>query len=226
VQYNGHSIHVSGWARRFHFNVDQLATRISNLSGGEQARVVIANLTLLPADILLLDEPTNDLDIPSLEVLEQALLEFSGSIVLVTHDRFLLERISTEYLALDGRGQGRRFVSIEQWAAASMKSEQAQQAGPSKPSMPASTQNASAQNATGKPTKLSYKLQLEYDSMEESILAAEERAEKLEQEAGEPGLVADHVRAAAVYSKLKDAQARVAELYARWSELESMQGGR
>ena len=121
VQYNGQSVHVSGWARRFLFDPDQLSTRISNLSGGEQARVLIANLTLLKADVLLLDEPTNDLDIPSLEVLEQSLMSFSGAIVLVTHDRFLLERISTEYLALNDRGDAKWFASIEQWNAATMK---------------------------------------------------------------------------------------------------------
>lgn len=219
VQYNGQSVHVSGWARRFLFDPDQLSTRISNLSGGEQARVLIANLTLLKADVLLLDEPTNDLDIPSLEVLEQSLMSFSGAIVLVTHDRFLLERISTEYLALNDRGDAKWFASIEQWNIATMK-EKPSPVETAKPS-PSTTKTPSQP----KPGKLSYKFQLEYEGMEESILDAEASLERLEAEAADPTLTTDHKRAATVYSKLKDGQARVAELYARWSELETMRGG-
>lgn len=225
VHYHGQSMHVSGWARRFLFDTDQLSTRVENLSGGEQARVLIANLTLLPADLLLLDEPTNDLDIPSLEVLEEALLEFTGAIVLVTHDRFLLERIATEYLALDGRGEARRFASIEQWNASEQKRAQEdadnlRSASPA-PAAPAADRG----NASSKPGKLSYKLQLEYDRMEESIMQAEAAAEQLEKEAADPGLVADHQRAAQIYTKLRDAQKRVSDLYARWSELDELRAG-
>jgi len=216
VNYHGQSIHVSGWARRFLFDTDQLSTRMSNLSGGEQARVLIANLTLLPADVLLLDEPTNDLDIPSLEVLEQSLLEFTGATVLVTHDRFLLERVSTEYLALDDQGQAKRFASIEQWNSARAKSEPVQDSKDRPSSSPTKPQNQP------KPGKLSYKYQLEYDGMEEAILNAETQLEHLEAEAADPALSSDHKRAATVYSNLRDGQARVADLYARWSELENM----
>lgn len=216
VHYHGQPIHVSGWARRFLFDPDQLSTRLSNLSGGEQARVLIANLTLLPADVLLLDEPTNDLDIPSLEVLEQALSEFSGAIVLVTHDRFLLERISTEYLALDDCGGGKRFASIEQWNSARTKAKPT----PIEKSKPAPS-TPKPQN-TPKPGKLSYKYQLEYDGMEEAILEAESQMEHLEAEAADPALTSDHKQAATVYSNLKNGQTKIAELYARWSELEAM----
>lgn len=220
VNYHGHSIHVSGWATRFLFSKDQLTTPIKNLSGGEQARVLIANLSLLPADVLLLDEPTNDLDIPSLEVLEQSLMEFTGSIVLVTHDRFLLERISTEYLALNNEGDARWFASIEQWQKATNAAENPQTG---------KTQRASAdkksQNTTKTSTKLSYKYQVEFDSMEDAILEAETRVEQLETEAADPALVSDHQQATAVYSKLKDAQILVSKLYARWSALEAMQSG-
>ncbi|MDP7005122.1 MAG: ABC-F family ATP-binding cassette domain-containing protein, partial [Phycisphaerales bacterium] len=99
VEYMGKEIHVSGWADRFLFTREQLGTLVGSLSGGEQARIQIASLMLQPADILLLDEPTNDLDIPTLEVLEEALLDFPGAILLITHDRFMLDRIATEYLA-------------------------------------------------------------------------------------------------------------------------------
>lgn len=221
VQYHGQSMHVTGWARRFLFDADQLSTRISNLSGGEQARVLIANLSLLPADILLLDEPTNDLDIPSLEVLEQALLEFNGAIVLVTHDRFLLERISTEYLALDDQGEAKWFASMEQWNASKKSNADSSQTSVQSGKAPTSNQKQSKTTQS----KLSYKFQLEYDGMEEAILVAEEQVAELEVQAADPTLTSDHKKASAVYSELKDAQARVAQLYARWSELESMGGG-
>ncbi|MBL4809626.1 MAG: ABC-F family ATP-binding cassette domain-containing protein [Phycisphaerales bacterium] len=216
VHYHGHSIHVSGWARRFLFDADQLSTRISNLSGGEQARVLIANLTLLPADVLLLDEPTNDLDIPSLEVLEQALLEFSGAIVLVTHDRFLLERIATEYLSLNDQGDAKWYASIQQWNSARIK------AAPPTPEKSKPAQPAPKAQTPSKPGKLSYMLQLEYDGMEEAILKAETQVEHLETEAADPALSSDHKRAATVYSNLKDGQSRVADLYARWAQLDAM----
>src|SRR4029077_15810668 len=103
-------IHVSSWARRFLFRQDQLELPVGRLSGGEQARVLIARLMLKPADLLLLDEPTNDLDIKSLEVLESSMLEFSGALVLVTHDRYLLDRVSRRILSLDGKGNARYFA--------------------------------------------------------------------------------------------------------------------
>ncbi len=217
VDYCGGRVHVTGWASRFLFDPDQLSMNVGDLSGGEQARVLIANLMLSPAEVLLLDEPTNDLDIPSLEVLEQALLEFPGAIVLVTHDRFLLERIATEYLALDDRGGAKWFASIEQWNSARMN------AAP--PASEKLKPDASAQKKQNqpKPGKLTYKLQLEYDSIEAAILDAEAQVEQLETEAANPALTANHEQAALVYSKLSDSHARVTELYARWAVLDAMQ---
>ena len=115
VEFKGNFIHVAGWAARFLFTADQLDKPLNKLSGGEQARVLIARLMLKPADILLLDEPTNDLDIQSLEVLEASLRDFAGAVVLVTHDRYLLDRVSNQILALDGKGNGRFFADLDQW---------------------------------------------------------------------------------------------------------------
>src|SRR5689334_11998774 len=116
VLYRGRPIHVVGWAKRFLFREEQLELPAARLSGGERARVMIARLMLQPADVLLLDEPTNDLDIPTLEVLEESLLDFPGALVLVTHDRYLLDRVSTVVIGLDG-GPGGVFADYSQWEA-------------------------------------------------------------------------------------------------------------
>src|SRR5688500_895344 len=118
VSYRGSSMHITGWAKRFLFRTEQLDMPVGNLSGGEQARVLVARLMLQPADLLILDEPTNDLDIPTLEVLEESLQDFVGAVVLVTHDRFMLDNVSNHLLALDGRGGARFFADYAQWETA------------------------------------------------------------------------------------------------------------
>ncbi len=114
VLYQGNFIHVNKWAHRFLFRAEQLDFPMSRLSGGEQSRVLIAQLMLKPADLLLLDEPTNDLDIQSLEVLENSIKEFPGALVLVTHDRYLLDRVSGALLALEAGDHG-FFGDLDQW---------------------------------------------------------------------------------------------------------------
>ncbi|MGB0717140.1 MAG: ABC-F family ATP-binding cassette domain-containing protein [Phycisphaerae bacterium] len=121
VEFRGQAIHVKAWAKRFLFRTDQLDMPVGQMSGGEQARIFIARLMLKPADLLILDEPTNDLDIHSLDVLEKSLVEFPGAIILVTHDRYLLDRVSTEIVGLDGRGNIKKYIDCAEWQGA-MKS--------------------------------------------------------------------------------------------------------
>src|SRR6185295_8082118 len=118
VVYQDRSIHVGSWANRFLFRSEQLDLPVSRLSGGEQARLLIAQLMLQPADVLILDEPTNDLDIPTLDVLEDNLLEFAGAMVLVTHDRWLLDSVAPVLLSMDGTGNAEYFADYAQWTAA------------------------------------------------------------------------------------------------------------
>ncbi|MBU0484671.1 MAG: ABC-F family ATP-binding cassette domain-containing protein [Proteobacteria bacterium] len=215
VLYQDRSIHVVGWAKRFLFQPEQLEMPVSRLSGGEQARIMIARLMLQPADILLLDEPTNDLDIPSLEVLEESLTEFPGVIVLVTHDRFLLDKIATQVLGLDGKGGAMIFADYNQWLA-SLKPEGKEGKKGDKP-------KASPPKKTIK--KLSFKLQLELDQMEEKILQAEQRLEECRGKLADPEVMANPELLAKYCSQLPIAQKEVEDLYKRWEELGEMQQG-
>ncbi|MCU1229221.1 MAG: ABC-type transport system, ATPase component [Acidobacteria bacterium] len=208
VVYRDRAIHIAGWARRFLFRSEQLDTAVSRLSGGEKARIVLARLMLQPADLLVLDEPTNDLDIPTLEILEESLLEFPGALVLVTHDRYLLDRVSTQILALDGRGGAEYFADYPQWEANRRAPER---------SAPRSTQSAEKPRAK----KLSYKEQREWDAMEATLLTAERQLEEATTRAHDPTIAADAVALQQRFEELNAAQAEVDRLYARWAELEA-----
>jgi ATP-binding cassette subfamily F protein uup len=218
VVFEGRSTHVAGWAKRFLFRADQLDTPVGRLSGGEQARVLIARLMLEPADLLLLDEPTNDLDIPTLEVLEEALLEFPGALVLVTHDRYLLDRVSTQVLALDGRGRATAYADYGQWELGERLAaeEAAVQAAGRRGKVPA----ARPATTPAKPPRLSYREQQEWDRMEAAILDAEERLEESRRAAEEPAVATDHKALHERHVALAAAQAAVDDLYGRWAELE------
>jgi ATP-binding cassette subfamily F protein uup len=215
VIYRDRPIHVAGWAKRFLFDATQLDRPLSSLSGGEQARVLIARLMLQPADLLLMDEPTNDLDIPTLEVLEDSLTEFPGALVLVTHDRFLLDRVSTSVLGLDGKGSAQMFADYWQW-------EQAGQAAQDEPKAE-KKETVRAAPAPAK-KKLSYLEAREWEQMEQRILEAEQGVEALQAEMQSPEVTSDGPRLHACYEKLQAAEAEVHRLYTRWAELEAKQG--
>jgi ATP-binding cassette subfamily F protein uup len=206
VMYRERLIHVAGWAKRFLFREDQLDMPVSRLSGGERARVAIARLMLAEADVLLLDEPTNDLDIPTLEALEESLSEFPGAIVLVSHDRYLLDRVSTVVVGLDG-GPGGIFADYSQWQASQVEVEKSLAEKESRPVAPAAPQR-----------KLSYLHQREWDGMEARIIEGEGEVAKWQRQLEtsiDPKLLAE------AYEKLQIAQGKVEELYARWAELET-----
>lgn len=233
VMYRGQSIHVGGWANRFLFRSDQLDIELSALSGGEQARVRIAQLMLRPADVLLLDEPTNDLDIPSLEVLEESLADFPGAVVLISHDRELMSRLCTEYLGLDGAGTMGSYGSVEQWLKALSKSERAQQTLPSQPSVPSKhsepskhvntdkSASQSAEKGNVPKRKISFKEKNELDGMEATILAAETLIVE-KQAAVEAAANKGHQVLKAACQELEQAQKKVEKLYSRWQELSAL----
>ncbi len=218
VIYNGQSQHVVTWAKRFLFRTDQLETPVERLSGGEQARILIARLMRQPADILLLDEPTNDLDIPSLDVLEESLSEFPGALVLVTHDRFLLDRVCNMVLGFDGRGHAEYFADYEQWLTMLQDRERKELKAVS-----ATAKDRGA--AKPKSGKLSYMDQREYDQMETNILAAESRLEELEQLMNAPEVMADPAQLQQFWQEQQSLQTKTDQLYGRWDELERHKQG-
>ena len=218
VIYRDRPIHVAGWAKRFLFDAGQLDRPISSLSGGEQARVLIARLMLQPADLLLLDEPTNDLDIPTLEVLEESLAEFPGALVLVTHDRYLLDRVSTVVMGLDGQGGAVIYSDYWQWEAAQARD----LPKPERPTPAASDPSRDRKGAIFK-KKLSYLEAREWEQMETQILEAEGELDAVHAEMQSPDVVSDGPRLEDCYAKLQSAEGRVAGLYARWAELENKQ---
>jgi ATP-binding cassette subfamily F protein uup len=227
VVYQDRVIHVASWASRFLFTGEQLNQPVERLSGGERARVLIAHLMLQPADLLLLDEPTNDLDIPTLEILEESLLEYTGALVLVTHDRYMLDRISTVVLGLDGMGNAERFADYSQWDQWQIKQKQsAAKAAGTQSRAAAALQPVNAAQETGIAAgkkKLSYMDARDYATIEARILAAEELLASRQAVLESPDVAIDPVRLQVALAESEAAQSAVEALYARWAELEAKQ---
>jgi ATP-binding cassette subfamily F protein uup len=215
VVYQDRVIHVASWAARFLFTGEQLNQPVSRLSGGERARVLIAQLMLQPADVLLLDEPTNDLDIPTLEILEETLLEYPGSLVLVTHDRYMLDRVANIVIGLDGEGNAATFADYSQWEAWLEEREQARR------QTPARAEVATAAAAAKK--KLSYLDARDWETMQQRIEQAEDRLAQAKAALEDPAVATDAARLQAALGAIESAQAPVDELYSRWAELEARQ---
>ena len=212
VVYRDRSVHVVTWAKRFLFRPAQLEQPVARLSGGEQARVVLARMMLQPADLLVLDEPTNDLDIVTLEVLEESLIDFPGALVLVSHDRHLVDRVTTEILALDGNGGMQRYADYDQWLA------HRRAIGAPKRSKPATTERTAPRP---KAKRLTYLEQREWDGMEEMVLAAESRVAERRSRTEDPSIATDAAALQERLQALDEAQREVDRLYERWAELET-----
>jgi ATP-binding cassette subfamily F protein uup len=197
-----------------------MAQPVGSLSGGEQSRLLIARLMLSPANVLVLDEPTNDLDLVTLGVLEQALQSFDGAVLLVTHDRYFMDRVATELLAFHTRpgeeGRVTTLADLAQWetfhegqSSARVKAER---------SAPSERTSAPAP----KRKKLSFKDQRDYDTIEARIETAEAKVGSIESEMAAPEVVSDGARLVALDAELSVARAEVERLYARWAELQSL----
>ncbi|MCM2283248.1 MAG: ABC-F family ATP-binding cassette domain-containing protein [Desulfobacula sp.] len=214
VNYKGASIHIVTWAKRFLFMPDQLDMPVKKLSGGEKARILLANIMLTPCDVLLLDEPTNDLDILSLEVLEESIRQFAGAVVIVSHDRYLMDKVCNRILYLDPRSGNHFFANFDQV----IKHRQTLVEKPEKNKKPEKK----------KPSKVvgfSFKDKFELDHMEEKILAAETEVEEISDKLQETEVINSMDKMNHFCSLLKDAQERVQALYDRWETLEAKKLG-
>jgi ATP-binding cassette subfamily F protein uup len=227
VLHQGRVVHVASWAARFLFTGEQLNQPVRNLSGGERARVLIAKLMLEPADVLLLDEPTNDLDIPTLEILEENLLDFPGALVLVTHDRYLLNRVASTVLGLDGRGHTGRFADYAQWEDwMEEQDDLAQDKQARKPDASTIGQHAQQQPAgaaTGK-KKLSYLEAREFAAIEQRVEKSDARLAAARDLVERPDIAINASALQEALLELDAAQHENDALYARWAELTEKAG--
>jgi ABC transport system ATP-binding/permease protein len=207
VNYHGRSIHVNGWCQRFLFSPDSLGMQLGALSGGERARISIAHLMLQPADLLLLDEPTNDLDIPTLEILEESLLEFPGAVVLITHDRFMLERICNTFLPLGDIENNVLYASYSQW-----ETQVAKKLTPPKSKKEKPVKNESKSTLTSQEKR-------EYREIEKQIPQLEEKVQKLNQKLEDPAITGDPQKLQELCSTIALEEAKIEQLYIRFIEL-------
>ncbi len=216
VNYRGKQVHIHGYLDRFLFRKEQVDMKVGKLSGGEQSRVMIARLMLQTANILVLDEPTNDLDVDTLNVLEDCLEDFEGAVLLVTHDRYFLDQVANEIYAFptfkQDAGKVLKFSGLNQWEKWRKerarlfveKDEELKEAGPS-----------------NKKKKLSFKEAEELKGMEAQIARTEESLASYEREAASPEIQSNASRLAELFSLQASAQEEIDRLYARWAELDA-----
>lgn len=209
VTFRGTQVHVNGWCKRFLFSPDILETPIGRLSGGERARIAIAHLMLQPADVLLLDEPTNDLDIPTLETLEESLLEFPGAIVLITHDRCMLDRICNSVLSFGNLDKMEVFPDYAQWEAASKKNRVVKtEEKPEKQRLP-----------ERRSSSLSYQEKKEFDGLEGKITKLEEEVKSLNRLLEGKEVAENPAKLSEICTAIGLVETQIERLYLRWEEL-------
>ena len=233
IQINGVRKHVVGYLQDFLFSPDRVQTRVSFLSGGERNRLLLARLFTKPANVLVLDEPTNDLDAETLELLEELLAQFSGTLLIVSHDRAFLNNVATSTFVFEGDGVIREFDGgYDDWlrqksenneqAAALAKSEQKYQDSSSVTGATTETSPASNPKATAKPRKLSFKEQRELETLPKRIEEIETRQKELHALMADPSFYQKpREEIAAATEELAQLEEELLEKFDRWESLES-----
>ncbi len=217
VDVGGKRIHLRDYLEDLLFPVPMQKMPVRALSGGERNRLLLAKLFLAGANVLVLDEPTNDLDLVTLNVLEHLLLEFSGSVLLVTHDRYFLDKVATSILAFEGNGRVVRYPGNFE----SYRSLRPQ------PGDARSAANELAKNAPETATrsrKLSYKEQKELDGMEGAILVLESQKAEVEKQLADPAVYAVASKVTPLQARLEAINTELERLFARWEELQKLGG--
>ena len=220
IEINGKRRHAISYLGDFLFSPERVRTPVKALSGGEQNRAILARLFSKPANLLVLDEPTNDLDIETLELLEEILLSFEGTVLLVSHDRDFMDNVVTSLLILEGDGVvSEQAGGYSDWEArgGSLGGRTAQTTTP-----PHQQTNVSVTNtAVTKKNKLSYKQQRELDSLPAVIEKLEQRQMKLEETIAQPGFYqGDHAQVQAILDDLASVQTEMESTFERWTALE------
>ncbi|CAN5720481.1 ATP-binding cassette domain-containing protein [soil metagenome] len=230
VEIGGRRTHLRSYLEDFLFPTERQQQKVSSLSGGERNRLMLAKLFMQPSNLLILDEPTNDLDLVTLQVLEAALVDYAGCVLMVTHDRFFLDKIATALFVFEGDGVVHRheggfelYRRLREQRAAAASVAQATERAAREPRQPDS--GASSAPAASAPRKrLSWKEERELEGLEAQILEAETLRESLSAALADPALYQDPAGAARTTEAFRDAEAAVAALYARWAELEERAG--
>ncbi len=222
VELGGRTVALRDYLDDLLFPVPMQRMKVAALSGGERNRLLLARLFLQGANLLVLDEPTNDLDLPTLNVLERLLLGFTGAVLLVTHDRYVLDKVATRILAVEGDGK------VVSWPGnfttyRALRAQTAAAARPSTGTRHPDAPAASAPDEAARPRRLGYQAQRELEGMEAAIEAAEARRAAAEAELLRPEVYSDGRRAADAQAALAAASAEVDRLYARWAELTSLE---
>jgi ATP-binding cassette subfamily F protein uup len=221
VEFRGAFVHIKSYLDRFLFRPEQMDMAVGRLSGGEQSRLLLARLMLKKTNLLVLDEPTNDLDLATLGVLEDCLSDFPGAVLLVTHDRWFLDRVTNQILAFgkdaDGNGTLVSLAGLDQWEEWRAGSPEARPDRDGK-----KTQNAALTplSAAARKKRLGYLEQRELDGMEERILVAEAARDALQLECEKPENATDGEKLVDLLGQIEDRQGEIDRLYTRWSDLE------
>lgn len=222
VRLGEESITLRSYLRRFLFTEDRINTKISQLSGGERSRILLAKILKRGGNVLILDEPTNDLDLATLRLLEEALLGFAGAVIVVSHDRYFLNRVCTDTLAFEGEG----VVTLNAGNYEYYREKRAARPIPGPIGVASKPAEAPAPRRTERVRKLSYKETRELETIEADILAAEKEVARLEAAFAAPDFYEKHGHEwQALETRLKEGKERVAFLYARWEELEAIRAG-
>ncbi|WP_277202660.1 ABC-F family ATP-binding cassette domain-containing protein [Victivallis vadensis] len=222
IQLGAEKISVWGYLKRFLFEDERINTKVKYLSGGEKARLTLAKILKQGGNFLILDEPTNDLDLSSLRLLEEALAAYLGCVIVVSHDRYFLNRVCTGILAFEAGGKVVYNPGDYDYYLEKRREREAAALAAAEPARPAKPQSSAPLPAPKERRKLSYKEQRELDGMEEAIAAAEEKVSEIETCFSDPDFFAKYgSRAAELQRQLDDAKAECARLYERWDELES-----